>query len=177
MALALNTRAIGSAVPSPRLMSRTAASQPERSISARACATEPTGPTTVTPASDKIQKTIEKLIAQAGQPSFAVIVVTLVAIWIAINLGLSALGRKPIDEPPFFWLQGVVALAALLMTSLILTTQRRENEIATHREQLTLQLCILSEQKCAKIIQLLEELRHDSPDLRNRVDREASSTN
>ena len=38
---------------------------------------------------------------------------------------------------------------------------KREDELATRREQLTLQLAILSEQKAAKIISLLEELRQD----------------
>lgn len=59
------------------------------------------------------------------------------------------------------------------MTILILATQRREDQLAGHREQLTLELGILSEQKAAKIIELLEELRRDSPHLRDRVDHEA----
>jgi uncharacterized membrane protein len=36
-------------------------------------------------------------------------------------------------------------------------------------------LAILSEQKSAKIISLLEEMRRDSPSLRNRVDPEAAA--
>ena len=91
--------------------------------------------------------------------------------WVAINYVVS----RPIDEPPFFWMQGVVSLAALYMTVLILTTQRRENELASHHEQLTLELAILSEQKAAKIISLLEELRQDHPEIRNRVDSEATA--
>jgi uncharacterized membrane protein len=38
---------------------------------------------------------------------------------------------------------------------------------------MTLELSILSEQKAAKIIELIEELRHDSPQIRDRVDDEA----
>jgi uncharacterized membrane protein len=59
------------------------------------------------------------------------------------------------------------------MTVLILATQRRENELASHHERLTLELAILSEQKAAKIISLLEELRQDHP--RDRVDDEAAA--
>ncbi len=59
------------------------------------------------------------------------------------------------------------------MTVLILVTQRREDQLASHREQLTLELGILSEQKAAKIIELLEELRRDMPHVRDRVDEEA----
>jgi uncharacterized membrane protein len=38
------------------------------------------------------------------------------------------------------------------------------------RELLNLELTILSEQKIAKVVALLEELRQDSPHLHNRVD-------
>jgi uncharacterized membrane protein len=70
-------------------------------------------------------------------------------------------------------MQGAVALAALYMTVFILTTQRREDELASRHEQLTLELAMLSEQKAAKIIALLEELREDHPEIRDRVDKEA----
>jgi uncharacterized membrane protein len=70
-------------------------------------------------------------------------------------------------------MQGAVSLAALYMTVLILATQRRENELASHHEHLTLDLAILSEQKTAKIISLLEELRQDHPDIHDRIDDEA----
>ena len=97
----------------------------------------------------------------------------IVVCWIALNLVLAALGRTAFDEPPFYWLQGVVGLGALYMTSLILSTQRRDDQLASLREQLTLELAILSEAKASKIIWLLEELRRDDPNIRNRFDAEA----
>jgi uncharacterized membrane protein len=92
--------------------------------------------------------------------------------WIVMNSALFFLGKKAVDVPPFFWMQGAVSLAALYMTVLILTTQRRENELASHHEHLTLELAILSE---PKIIALLEELRQDHPDIHDRIDREAAA--
>jgi uncharacterized membrane protein len=71
--------------------------------------------------------------------------------------------------------QGAVSLAALYTTVLILAAQRRENELASHHEHLTLELAILSEQKTAKIISLLEELRVDHPDIHDRIDDEAAA--
>jgi uncharacterized membrane protein len=59
------------------------------------------------------------------------------------------------------------------MVVLILGTQRHADLLAQHREMLTLQLTILSEQKTAKVIQLLEEVRRDNPHIRDRVDQEA----
>ena len=122
-----------------------------------------------------LQKLLDATTARAGRPSFIVGVVVLAVMWMTLNGVMIAARLKPLDEPPFFWMQGVVALSALVMTSLILTTQRREDELASHREQLTLELGILSEQKATKIIQLLEELRRDHPQIADRVDLEAEA--
>jgi len=94
-----------------------------------------------------------------------------VASWISLNL----LAARPIDPPPFSWLGCAVSLVSLYMVVLILATQRREDELAQHREQLILELAILSEQKTTKVIQLLEESRRDNPLIHNRVDREAEA--
>ena len=122
-----------------------------------------------------LQKLLDTMTARAGRPSFIVAVSCVVVLWIALNVGLMVLKMPPIDAPPFGWLQGAVALGALYMTALILTTQRREDQLPSHREQLTLELGILSEQKAAKIIQLLEELRRDNPLIANRIDHEAEA--
>ena len=49
------------------------------------------------------------------------------------------------------------------------------DQLASYREQLTLELAILGEQKSAKISALLEEMWRDSPTLRNRIDEEAAA--
>lgn len=126
-------------------------------------------------AATPLQKFLEKLTVQAARPSFTVGITLLVFCWIAINLMLQTRGLHALDAPPFSWLQGAATLTALYMTSLILTTQRREDQLASHRAQLTLQLGILSEKKTAKIIELLEEIRRDSPRLVNRVDADADA--
>lgn len=120
------------------------------------------------------QRAMDRLRARASRPSSLAVITLLVSSWMAINVALIAAGRKPFDEPPFFWMQGAVALAALYTTIFVLVTQRREDELATRREQLTLQLAILSEKKAAKIISLLEELRQDHPDIQDRKDRTAT---
>ena len=64
----------------------------------------------------------------------------------------------------------MVGLGALLMTSIILITQNRRSAEAEQRAQLDLQVNILAEQKVAKLIVLLEELRRDIPTVHDRVD-------
>lgn len=122
-----------------------------------------------------LQRLIERLTRRAGRPAFLALLSFLVLGWIAFNVGMIAAGRPPLDEPPFFWLQGALTLTALYMTVLILTTQRREDKLAGLRDQLTLELSILSEQKSAKIIGLLEELRRDDPNISDRPDEHADA--
>ena len=52
---------------------------------------------------------------------------------------------------------------------------RLGDQLARQRELLLLELAILSEQKMAKMIQLLEEARRDNPLIHNRVDHEADA--
>jgi uncharacterized membrane protein len=82
-------------------------------------------------------------------------------------------GYRAPDPPPFQWLQGAMTLISLFMVFLILGAQKHEDALNRHRDLLALELAILSEQKTAKVIQLLEELRRDSPQIHDRVDREA----
>lgn len=85
------------------------------------------------------------------------------------------LGIPPFDPPPFVWLQGLVGLGALLMATIILITQNRQTRHADQRSQLDLQVNLLAEQKAAKLIGLVEELRRDLPTVRNRVDKVADA--
>ncbi len=121
-----------------------------------------------------LQRLVERLTAWIGRPVFIGGMTVVILLWIGGNTAAMLAGMKPWDEAPFSWLQGSLGLLALYVTVLILTTQRREDQLAGYREQLTLELAILSEQKSAKIIALLEEMRRDSPMLKNRVDEEAA---
>jgi uncharacterized membrane protein len=123
----------------------------------------------------RLQRAVDRSTAWLGRPSSIGIVTLCVVIWVFGNSIAAGLGRKPWDPPPFNWLQGALALMALYVTLFILTTQRRDDELASYREQLTLELAILGEQKAAKIISLIEELRRDDPHLRNRVDEIAAA--
>jgi uncharacterized membrane protein len=113
---------------------------------------------------------IERLTAQLGQPRSFYAIVAGVAAWSGFNGLAPRLGLRPFDPPPFVWLQGLVGLGALLMATIILITQNRQTKHADQRSQLDLQVNLLAEQKAAKVIALLEELRRDLPTVRNRVD-------
>ncbi|WP_158745183.1 DUF1003 domain-containing protein [Acidisphaera sp. L21] len=90
---------------------------------------------------------VERSTAWIGQPRFLAALGFAIALWIGGNVFASLTGYTAWDAPPFAWLQDVLALLAFYVTLLILTTQRREDQLAGYREQLTLELAILSEQK------------------------------
>lgn len=121
------------------------------------------------------QRLVETFTARIGRPSTIAVLFVLIAIWVAWNLSHGAAGGHPIDPPPFFWLQGAVALYAALISTFVLATQNREKRHAEQRAYLELQVNLLAEQKTAKIIELLEELRRDLPTVRDRVDRQADA--
>lgn len=110
-----------------------------------------------------------------ARPLFVGILTLLIAGWILVNIALRNRGLPYYDQPPFPWLEDALTLLALYMAVLILITQRRADMLATHREQMTLQLAFASEQKTGKIIALLEEARRESPYLEDRPDSEAEA--
>jgi uncharacterized membrane protein len=122
-----------------------------------------------------LQRVVDRITGLLGRPRFIGVLTVIAAGWISLNLLAAALGYRPIDQPPFSGLGLVVSLVSLYMVVLILATQQRESQLAQLREQLTLELAILSEQKTAKMIQLLEESRLDNPLIRNRVDHAAEA--
>lgn len=118
---------------------------------------------------------IQWLTAQLGRPAAFYTLLSMMLLWIAYNSLAPRLGLVCLDQPPFFWLQGVVAMAALLTSSMVLITQNRQGKLAARRALLDLHVNLLSEQKVAKVISLLEELRRDIPSVGDRVDPQAEA--
>jgi uncharacterized membrane protein len=119
------------------------------------------------------QRAVNRITALMARPWFITVVGLSVAVWIVANLVVSGLGAEAIDPPPFPWLEVTATLFALFVVMLVLVAQKHEDELNAHRDTLTLELAILSEHKIAKVIQLLEELRRDSPHVQDRVDPQA----
>lgn len=119
------------------------------------------------------QRAIESGTARLGRPGSLYVILAIVLLWALGNLLASHLGLRAPDPPPFFWLQGVIGLAALLTAAMVLITQNRQAKLSERRMHLDLQVNLLTEQKTAKLIELLEELRRDLPNVRNRRDSEA----
>jgi uncharacterized membrane protein len=121
------------------------------------------------------EKFVARLTSRMSQPGFLIFITALFLAWIFVNLLTPAWLAKAPDPPPFNLLFQCASLFSVYITLLILISQRREREWVHQRDQLTLELAMLSERKTAKIIQLLEEFRRDHPDMFDREDHEANA--
>ena len=120
------------------------------------------------------QRIVERISLFAGRPIFLTLILLFVASWLLANLVLRQLGLHEFDPAPFFWLQGTLGLGALLTATVVLTKQNRLERLAEQRAHLDLKVTLLTEQKTAKLIDLIEELRRDLPNVRDRHDPEAA---
>jgi len=120
------------------------------------------------------QRILEHVSSFIGQPVFLGFILLFVAIWVSANMVLHLFGMTEFDPAPYFWLQGIVGLGALLTATVVLTKQNRLAKLEEQRAHLDLKVTLLIEQKVAKLIDLMEELRRDLPNVKNRHDPEAA---
>jgi uncharacterized membrane protein len=121
------------------------------------------------------QRALENVSAFVGRPVYLGSVLLFVALWILVNVLARRLGLPQFDPAPFFWLQGIVSLGALLTATVVLVKQNRSAKLEELRAHLDLQVNLLTEQKTTKLIDLIEELRRDLPMVKDRPDPEAAA--
>lgn len=119
------------------------------------------------------QRFIELVTTNFGRPWLLFGWVVFAGGWLSLNTFGQHLGIRPWDPSPFPILEMLMTLAALLVAIAVLVTQNRQAKVDRRQAQLDLQLSLAIDQRAAKIIDLIEELRRDSPHLRDRVDPEA----
>lgn len=116
------------------------------------------------------QRILEAIATFFGRSTFLYSLLVILAVWI---FGSFFDRFLPFNLPSFSWSGQGLDAAALVISTGVLVRQTRQENFAEQRAQLMLQLNLLSEQKIAKIIALLEELRTDLPNVINRHDLEA----
>jgi uncharacterized membrane protein len=121
------------------------------------------------------QRRAERIGRFLGRPAYLVGVLCIAALWVAANVVMPHLGYAPIDPFPFELLQGMMTLCALITTTIVLIAQNRQTKLEQQHTHLGLQVNLLTEQKVTKLIHLIEELRHDLPMVRDRLDPQAEA--
>ena len=97
------------------------------------------------------------LVTWFGGFSFLVVNIIFFVFWIAINEGLIP-GIVPFDPFPFILLTMAVSLEAIVLSIFVLISQNRESRISDLREEIDIQVNMISEQEITKIIDLLAYL-------------------
>lgn len=100
------------------------------------------------------ERIADTLTAAFGSMWFFILNVVWFAVWIAINVGLIP-GVKPFDPFPFSFLTMVVSLEAIALAIIVLMSQNRAAKIADLREEVDLQVDMLTESEITKVLQLL----------------------
>jgi uncharacterized membrane protein len=116
-------------------------------------------------------RVIERIAASFGQPKFLYSQIVFFSAWWLCS-HFSSIGILPKQFPKFNLRADGLNVASLLITTGVLVYQSRQEQLAEERSHLMLQIDLLSEQKIVKIIDLLEELRADLPNVRDRIDPE-----
>jgi uncharacterized membrane protein len=116
------------------------------------------------------QRNIEWLTDRIGRPWFAYMLISFIVLWIAID----RIAQHHFDNTSFSLLQLILSIVSVLIAVFILITENRQGDHADQRAKVTLQIALINEQKTAKIIELLEQQRKDSPHLPDREDKEAN---
>lgn len=117
------------------------------------------------------QQILNRVAAMCGQPRFLYgQIIFFGAWWICSHLS----SREILPKIPRFDLrQDGLGVLSLSITTTVLIYQNRQDKLAEERSHLSIQLSLLTEQKIVKLIALVEELRIDLPNVRNRYDLEA----
>ena len=114
---------------------------------------------------------VEKIAAFIGKSKFLYLQLLFFAGWgLCSHLAPQLL---PFGFPRFDLENMGVDIASLLIATGVLVQQTRQDKLAEQRSHLILQINLLTEQKIAKLIELVEELRTDLPTIRDRHDEEA----
>jgi uncharacterized membrane protein len=118
---------------------------------------------------------IDRMSRIIGRPRYLLALFTIAACWITFNLLAPRWGLRAFDPLPFQLLGAAVSFAALVSTTVILIAQNRQTRIEQQHAHIALQVNLMTEQKVAKIIDLMEELRRDLPMVKDRYDPQAAS--
>jgi len=106
-----------------------------------------------------IVKLADALTSRFGTIAFLIGNVIIYGGWILINTG-NIKGIPVIDPYPYSFMNSFVSIEAIILSIIVLMSQNRENQRATLRNELGLQVELISEKEITKILELLKEL-HD----------------
>ena len=93
----------------------------------------------------------------SGRMIFVYFHIVWFGLWIVLNTGL--LGFKAFDPFPYGLLTMIVSLEAIFLSTFVLISQNRMNELAERRADLDLHIGLLSEHEITRVLQMLDAIQ------------------
>lgn len=103
------------------------------------------------------QKLADSLTSFFGSPTFLILNIIIFISWIAINQGLIP-GFPRFDPYPYVLLITVVSLEAIILTTIVLMSQNRQSQTGTLRDELQLQVELITEKEISKALRMLKTI-------------------
>ncbi len=102
-------------------------------------------------------KLADWLTSYFGSIGFLLLNLVFFTFWILANKGLIP-GIPVFDPYPYILLITLVSLEAILLTTIVLMSQNRQSQIATLRDELQLQVELITEKEISKVLTLLKKI-------------------
>ena len=95
-----------------------------------------------------------------GTFQFLILNLVIFGLWLLVNLG--KIPSIPVFDPyPFVLLITAVSLEAIILTTVVLISQNRQSQIGNMRDELQLQVELITEKEITKALSLLQKLLKD----------------
>lgn len=105
-----------------------------------------------------IVKLADSLTSGFGTVTFLIGNVVVYFVWVLINTG--RIPWIPVFDPyPYSFMNSFVSIEAIILSIIVLMSQNRENQRDTLRNELGLQVELISEKEITKILNLLKEIK------------------
>ena len=103
------------------------------------------------------EKMADWLTSYFGSIGFLITNLVVFTLWITVNTGLFPI-VPAFDPYPFVLLITLVSLEAIILTTVVLMSQNRESKVATIRDELQLQVELITEKEISKALMLLSNI-------------------
>lgn len=104
------------------------------------------------------EKLADFMTSNFGSFSFLVVNTLWFGVWIFINLGYATPTIAIFDPYPFGLLTMIVSLEAIILSIFVLVSQNREQKINDLREEIDLEVDVVSESEITKVLEILVKI-------------------
>lgn len=106
------------------------------------------------------ERVADRITAFAGSVYFVYVHAVWFGVWLVLNAGVIS-GVRPWDPYPFIMLATIASVEAIFLSTFILITQNRMQQIEDGRAELDLQISLLTEHELTRAVRLIDQIaRH-----------------